>query len=127
MIEKYEDMYGQIIGDKTFDLTMSERLGAKIALQWIDQNPDQVPGRTITESEMDAKWDEATGTGKPNLVSTVHRFTQLLGFDVIPDPELTNAEKLNELICQATGSTNAPLLADYLDEAGVRAPGGDDD
>ena len=124
MAEKYEDMYGQIIGDKTFDLTTSERLGAKIALQWIDQNPDQVPGRTITASEFDEAVESCV---TEDATVPPHTFAARLGVVCVPDPEPTNAEKLNELICQATGSASASLLAGYLDEAGVRAPGGDDD
>ena len=52
MSEKYEDLIENIENDGTFDMTRSELVGARVALQWLDQNRDQVPGRTITESEL---------------------------------------------------------------------------
>src|SRR5699024_9683794 len=99
-----------------------EASAVKAALQWLDENPELAPGRTITESEMDAKWDEAAGIGKPTFTSTVHRFTQLLCFDVIPDPETTNPQLIRGIIpnIEVSKSRTSPeLLAKYLHPAGV--------
>lgn len=51
------------------------------------------------------------------------------GTKVVPDPEPTNAEKLKAVL-DAIGDSTAGYrehLASKLDEAGVKAPGGDDD
>ena|SRR5699024_2549407 len=120
MIEKYEDLLQNMKED--FLIHEHEASAVKAALQWLDENPELAPGRTITESEMDAKWDEAAGIGKPNFTSTVHRFTQLLGFDVIPDPEPTNAELIAGIIRNIDdwqSITSPELLAKYLNTAGV--------
>ena len=100
-----------------------------MVLAYLDEHPERVPGQTITESEMDAKWDEAAGIGKPNFTSTVHRFTQLLGFDVIPDPEPTNAEKAtDDLQMWGIARDKALELGPWLAGQGwTKAPGGDDE
>lgn len=121
MAEKYEDLYGPMINDETFDLTMTERMGAKITLQWLDEHPDRVPGRTMTESEMEHKcatYGSAYETG----------FRQAGGV-VIPDPEPTNVEKLKAVLDAIGDSTDGyrEHLASRLDDAGVKAPGDDDD
>lgn len=85
---------------------------------------EQVPGRTITVSEFDEAVESCI---TEDATVPPHTFAERLGVVCVPDPEPTNAEKLNELICQATGSASASLLAGYLDEAGVKAPGGNDD
>ena len=130
MVEKYINLEERIKRDRDLSLTGLDRV--TYTLRWLDRNPDQVPGQTITESEMDAKWDEAAGIGKPNFTSTVHRFTQLLGFDVIPDPEPTNAELLVEDLAGIYGAnlnwTAKVAISEAITERGwVKAPGGDDD
>ena len=120
MSGKYKDLYGPMINDETFDLTMSERMGALVALQWLDQNPDQVPGLTMPESEMEHKcatYGSAYETG----------FRQAGGV-VIPDPEPTNAEKLAHYVRQMDLTPMSPNeCGKWLDEQGVKAPGGDDE
>lgn len=120
MTEKYEDLHEPIINDETFYMTAFERLGAKIALQWLDEHPDQVPGRTMTESEI----AKAFGT---EYVAWARLCLARIGITVVPDPEPTNAEKIIELMGKAPASLNRRDLAKWLDEAGVKAPGGDDD
>ena len=129
MTEKYEDMYAQIIGDKTFDLTTSERLGAKIALQWIDQNVDQVPGRTITASEFDEAVESCV---TEDATVPPHTFAARLGVVCVPDPEPTNAELLVEDLAGIYGAnltwTAKVAISEALTERGwTKAPGGDDD
>ena len=93
--------------------------------------PDQVPGRTITESEA---WDIAGRTfhrwgSVEELASHLRGTFRQLGITVVPDPEPTNAEKLSALYDQWLESY-APAcrvsFEQFMDEAGVKAPGGDD-
>ena len=121
MSEKYEDLHDQIVADKTFDLTTSERLGAKIALQWLDQNRDQVPGRTITESQIaEAFGDEYHYWAKRRL--------SRIGITVVPDPEPTNADILADFVRQLSRTVmSAEECGKWLDERGVKAPGASDD
>ena len=52
MSEKYEDLAERIKRDRaTGPITGLD--GETYALRWLDRNPDQVPGRTITESEQE--------------------------------------------------------------------------
>lgn len=100
---------------------------ADAAMRWLQMHPDQVPGRTITVSEI----SKAFG---PEYVAWARMCLARIGVTVVPDPEPTNAEKLAEAITNAAhgvgiGSTTANIktIAERLDEAGVKAPGGDDD
>lgn len=82
--------------------------------------PDQVPGRTITESELreyvEEIWDYVDHEGVKELAGWC-------GANVIPDPKPTNAESIGYLI-DAYRSISFPTMAlsDYLDKAGVKAP-----
>ena len=129
MTEKYIDLARPILAESDNSNTTTFCLGVRESLYWLDDHPDQVPRRTITEGEFDELVDALhQNWATPEYFSGVLSDALIdLGIKVIPDPEPTNAEKLNKLICQATGSASASLLAGYLDEAGVRAPGGDDD
>lgn len=128
MSEKYEDLIENIENDGTFDMTRSELVGARVALQWLDQNRDQVPGRTITESELRgvagrlfARW--------PNLgvfMGHLQRELTELGITVVPDPNPTNFERLEDLVDQWRKGPQGKTLTQYLDEHGVKAPGGDE-
>lgn len=94
-------------------------LAIQAALDWLDRNPDQVPGRTMTASEMDRKCNIF---GNEYLTG----FTGA-GGRVIPDPEPTNLEKL-EVIVWDTGDisgSHALVIAKALDKAGVKAPSHD--
>lgn len=124
MSEKYEDLIENIENDGTFDMTRSELVGARVALQWLDQNRDQVPGRTMPESEMEHKcatYGSAYETG----------FRQAGGV-VIPDPEPTNAESINKLLTEFAhlnascgGEQGDHNLAEFLDARGVRVSSDD--
>ena len=87
------------------------------ALLWLDQNHDQVPGPTMTESEMEHKcatYGSAYETG----------FKQA-GGQIVPDPEPTNAEKLERI--WADWDPTREGVWEFFDRRGVKAPGGDDD
>src|SRR5690625_6118304 len=112
MAGKYEDLYGLMITDETFDMTMIERMGAKITLQWLDENIDQVPGRTITESEFN--W-------RTSLCSELEAYWFKVGYfaaggNIVPDPEPTNAEKLDKIMEEWPGRATASVLTfgEYL-------------
>ena len=96
------------------------------ALEWLDSHPDQVPGRTITESELDKVAEGVIEDTRPMtlkglIVTAGHR----LGITVVPDPEATNAEKW-ETFCKQLHVDLTPWQIDYLaaamDEKGVKAP-----
>jgi|SRR5699024_5235632 len=122
MAGKYEDLYGPMVNDETFDLTMSERMGALVALQWLDQNPDQVPGRTMTRSDMVEAFGEEYAEWATSRLARI-------GYTIVPDPEPTNAEKLDKIMEEWPGRATAsdPTFGEYLHNRGVKAPGGDDE
>ena len=122
MAEKYEDLHEPMVNDETFYLTPAERVGALVALQWLDQHPDQVPGRTITESEFK---HAARRNQMGDSFGCYEGFLDDLGITVVPDPEPTNAEKL-ELIWADWDPTREGVW-EFFDRRGVKAPGADDD
>lgn len=81
---------------------------------------DQAPGRTITVGEMEHKcatYGSAYKTG----------FEQA-GGRIAPDPEPTNADRLADYVRQiGRTAMSAEECGKWLDEQGVKAPGGDDD
>ncbi|HCG55344.1 MULTISPECIES: hypothetical protein [Brevibacterium] len=63
-------------------------------LRWLDDHPDEVPGRTITDSEFGRAVDNlliSESVGEFN--SGVRRLALELGLTITSDPEPTNAEK----------------------------------
>lgn len=69
------DYYGTFPGQ-------ARRAGICDALRYIDSHPNQVPGRTITESE----FQEVVRSHK-----SIRDLVKMLGITVTPDPEPTNA------------------------------------
>ena len=117
MTEKYIDLHDEIADSIHWDATVAD------TLKWLDEHPDQVPGRTITESQIaEAFGDEYHYWAKRRL--------SRIGITVVPDPEPTNAEKLEALYDQWLES-DAPACRvsfhQFMDDAGVKAPGGDDE
>lgn len=115
------DYYGTIPGQE-------RRAGICDALRYLDSHPDQVPGRTITESESKGLFD--TARRGINHWPAALEFT---GFTVVPDPEPTNAELIDELLAEFAhlnascgGEQGDHDLAEFLDARGVKA-GGDDE
>lgn len=124
MSEKYEDLASRISDD--LEPTMAGEAYIRNSLRWLDRNPDQVPGLTMPESEMEHKcatYGSAYETG----------FRQAGGV-VIPDPEPTNRDRLQgwlvefaERNASCGGERGDCDLAEFLDAHGVKAPGGDDE
>lgn len=126
-MSNYIDLIGQIT--ERLDVPCGNiRLGIHEALAYLDMFPDQAPGRTITRSEMRERMNESFETQVREI--DVEVYTESLGRIVTPDPEPTNAEKLEALLeggdinaqwgLRGGGVMFARELAHALDEAGVR-------
>lgn len=125
MTEKYIELADPILAEADNSNTTSFCLGVRNALYWLDAHPDQVPGLTITESELSeaaensSRWTDE-GVGRDVLSH--------FGIEVVPDPEPTNAEKINEAYDVWDRDPQDLTFGEYLDRLGwVKAPGGDDD
>lgn len=132
MVENYADLRDTIINDSdgaAQNACSDFDAGVLVALEWLDEHPDQVLGRTITRSTMHELISEHFYT--PVREIDVEAYTEALGRLVVPDPEPepTNAEKLKAVLDAIGDSTDGyrEHLASRLDDAGVKAPGDDDD
>lgn len=123
-MSKYNDLADQINRDHGAPWGNSHD-GIRFALSWLDNNPDQVPGRTITESES----KDLFNTARRGLMYWPDALERTC-ITVIPDPEPTNAEKLEAHlldllgVVEAIGNTGVHNMAYELDRAGVTALGG---
>lgn len=95
----------------------------KIVLAWLDNHPDQVPGRTITEGDLIAAVDE-TNHEDMNEYQKARALLVHLGHTV-PDPEPTNAELLDKDIQEVDLHLTSRQLAEALIERGW-TKGGDE-
>lgn len=93
---------------------------------WL-HDPDQVPGRTITEGELSRKL--ANVPPYADNAVWLRAVLNALGITVVPDPEPTNAEKLAGLLSECMGDVHddRQSIADFLDARGVKVSGGNDD
>ena len=123
MSGKYIDRAGRIGEGAEYSNTTSFCLGIECALRWLDEHPDQVPGRTLTRSDMvEAFGEEYAGWA-------THRLARI-GYTIVPDPEPepTNADILADFVRQLSRTVmSAEECGKWLDERGVKALGGDDD
>lgn len=91
---------------------------------------DQVPGRTITQSEYRDTLNHAvkvSGYGDDWERGFCTGLT-VGGARVAPDPEPTNAEKLEALLRETEAAPmSVTNRARWMDAQGVKAPGGDDE
>ncbi|MGV2820488.1 hypothetical protein ABZX73_06370 [Brevibacterium casei] len=78
---------------------------------------------TITESKFEEEFGLFSRTDKRLMMGRLDR----LGITVVPDPEPTNAEKLEEIITDEWPHSEFEIraLAERLDARYVKAPGGD--
>ena len=97
-------------------------------LRYLDDHPE-LTGKTMTQSRYAAE-------GRDRSLTYMRGFDAALretGTIVLPDPEPTNAEKLEAHlldllgVVEAVGNTGVHNMAYELDRAGVKAPGGDDE
>lgn len=118
-MSNYIDLIGQIT--ERLDVPCGNiRLGIHEALAYLDRNPSQAPGRTITRSDYQKLMDD---TSMPYGVGFTDGFHQA-GGSIIDDPKPTNAEQIIDLMGLAPANLNRRDLAVWLDKAGVKSPGG---
>lgn len=110
------------------------RTGIVEALHYLDGHPEVVPSSpakpTITAGEVGRRSHLVRGGNveTPSLVD----FLEALGIEVIPDPVPTNAERLAALMYEADEKDHSSVpggwehVAEFLDRAGVTAPGGEE-
>ena len=113
-MSKYDELLETITESE--EIRSSVRYGVVLTLKYLDDHPDQAPGRTITRSEFNKVMDE--GSSEEDMAAR-------LGVTVVPDPEPTNAEKL-ELLWDEWArlpSYDDTKFTDYLDAHGVKADG----
>ena len=125
MVEKYTDLEERIKRDRDLSLTGLDRV--TYTLRWLDRNPDQVPGRTITESGCHDLYHAAYYGAKAFRGELEDQ-----GFAFIADPEPTSAEKMVEDLAGIYGAnlpwTAKVAISEALTERGwVKAPGASDD
>lgn len=134
---RYIDLAGSIWGDAEYSDTTGFGKGVNYTLNWLDENPADLPGLTITESER----RERIGMEDQNFIRGFGAGLHMAGCTVVPDPPKSNAEKLESKLrvfaletCTSEASLElvrsaASELAAWLDAAGVKAPeaGGDDE
>lgn len=129
MTEKFIDLAPQIASMHDQPLgTMRVALG--LLDEFASDHPDQVPGRTTTESNL------IKAVGDPahdDLAAGFFAGFRHGGGQITPEPKPTNAEKLEKIVWDSDGPIGsisldrASRLAAWLDEHGVKAPGGDDE
>lgn len=118
---KYIDLEDQVHDGAEYVNTTSFGLGIRYALCWLDAHLDQVPGRTITESEAHDLRKIAQYSDYPGFAGAL----SMRGVTVAPDSEPTNAEKLEAALLEAwDGHRSMSDVADLLDLKGVTAPEG---
>lgn len=119
---KFSDLAEQIYDDTKIP-TM---LGVAETLIWLDEHPDQVPGRTVTRRDFERAFDFHFDDED---IDRHERFLAHLGITVVPDPEPTNAEKIDRLLLEHELIADAKyrkVIAEALDSEGVRAPEADE-
>ena len=124
MTEKYIDLADRIAED------FPPMTGPDIAtLRWLDEHTDQVPGRTMTESEFHEAADAHRngGLGWRDLADS-------LGITVVPGPEPTSSLQMFADLEELTGDgflltgRHLEKIAKHLTALGwTKAPVGDDD
>ncbi len=120
MSDKYIDLAPKISEDTEVEPIFLAGKYQREVLAWLDEHPDQVPGRTITESELYQVQIHCGFSGTDTRVNSVLRDLRIT---VVPDPEPTNAEKLETALLEAwDGHRSMSDVADLLDLKGVRAP-----
>ncbi|MGO3021937.1 MAG: hypothetical protein ACTIIH_01705 [Brevibacterium sp.] len=126
MSEKYINLHREIFSDLR-DKAGTARISVADVLEWLDEHPDQVPGRTITESE----WSEYVNSTNGKYLAGAD-LLEKAGITVVPDPEPTNAEKLASHVLRITDDLYIGLsqddidkIAKWLDAQGVKVTGGE--
>lgn len=133
MSEKYEDLTTHLSDD--LEPTIAGEAYIRNSLRWLDEHPDQVPGRTITERV------KITDTEAYELYESARSFSlddfklaleSIDGIETVDDPEPTNAESIDNLLTEFAnlnascgGEQGDHDLAEFLDAHGVRVSSDD--
>lgn len=127
MSEKYIDLGPRIFNTTGLDMPSKKRLASiHCVLRWLDDHPDQAPGRTITAGEV-GRWSHLIN-GRYIETPSIIDFLEALGITVVPDPEPTNEEKLDRDIQEVDLHLTSRQLAEALIERGwTKTPGATDD
>lgn len=125
MTEKFIDLGPQIVKEAGgLSLTSLAHEHQLRVLKWLDEHPDQVPGRTIT-AERYRLVERMDGGYKRGYCDAMEE----LGASV--DPEPTNVELLERELAVNAGyeltSDQRKIIARRLDARGVTAPEADDE
>lgn len=129
-MSNYINLIGQIT--ERLDVPCGNiRLGIHEALAYLDRYPDQVPGRTITQSEYRDTLKHAVKTSGYSDDWERGFCTGLTvgGTKVVPDPEPTNAEQLDRIYQEWRQDTDGMGLSvgEWMENHGVTAPGASDE
>lgn len=117
LIKKIADEYTHLAPAVDTIINATEHEG------WL-RNPNQVPALTITESRL---WEISQLRAKAHGWDD-RKMLEAAGVHIVPDPELTNAEKWEKFIREANSALSEPDVEDmaaHMDQFGVKAPGGD--
>lgn len=91
-----------------------------------EEDPAQVPGRTITESELRRIAEDSAGPGASTVMPYIKATVEALSITIVPDPEPTNFEKLTIYLglhdLDAITNDGVTEFARQLDADGVKAP-----
>lgn len=112
-MKKYADLASRIAGDTRM------RQSVTTTLEWLDEHPDQTPGRTITESEFQELMEDVTTSYQVGFTDGLYR----AGGQIVPDPPKSNAERWADFLhsCGAN-DWDAAVLSRRIDEQGIKAP-----
>ncbi len=117
---KYIDLAPTIKRDRTRG-PITGLDGETYTLKWLDDHPDQAPGRTITAAKFSQAVDIAMDSGEFDT----DEFAQQLGITIVPDPKPTNLQLLTQAIRDwEEGRGTDRILARHLNALGVKAPEG---
>lgn len=125
MTEKFIDLGPQIVKETGgLSLTSLAHEHQLRVLKWLDEHPDQVPGRTITRSDCQKLMDD---TSMPYGVGFTDGFHQA-GGSIVDDPEPTNEENLEQdlMLAEVNAGSDPTAIARWLAGQGwTKAPEGE--
>ena len=135
--KKFIDLVEEIGRDVWGYIANGKQASLVGVLHWLDEHPESVPATpakpTITEKQRRQLEADYHSESPPSFEHWLIEF----GVTVVPDPYPTNAERLTDVIetewlrhsrgIVIEDKADCRIMADLLDEAGVTAPGGEDD
>ena len=128
MTGKYESLLPEILPEPSLG-NGRYVAGIRDALNWLDEHPDQVPGRTITASEFDEAVESCI---TEDATVPPHTFAARLGVVCVPDPDpeptIADAElEIEKIKLDERNKFIDELLKDAENEAWIARMGDDED